>query len=184
MTDKQYTRKSKFLSLVLRHKPEEIGITLDKHGWADVKDILRGVGLTSEELKHIVDTDEKMRYSFNEDGTKIRANQGHSVNVDVELTEMVPPNTLYHGTAIKFINSIMEYGLIKGSRQYVHLSKDVKTAIKVGKRHGDPVVLMVDCAAMAEDGYKFYLSANGVWLTNSVPVKYIKEQIFNNSTKS
>ena len=174
---KEYTRKSKFISLILRHKPDVIGIKLDRHGWANVNELLTGVGISMEDLEHIVNTDEKKRYSFNENKTKIRANQGHSIDVEMEFKEKVPPNTLYHGTSTKFLDSISKHGILKGNRQYVHLSKDVETAIKVGSRHGKPVALVVDCNKMVEDGYKFYLSDNDIWLTDHIPYKYVKQQI-------
>ncbi len=175
------TRTSKFISLILRHKPEEIGITLDEHGWADVQALIEGVNkthpLTMDILEEIVRTDEKGRYSFNEDHTLIRANQGHSIPVDVELKETTPPEILYHGTGEKFITSIDKIGLIPKSRLYVHLSADRETAVNVGKRHGKPVIYRVRAGKMIEDGYPFYLSANGVWLTKEVPIKYLdKEQ--------
>ena len=170
---------SKFISLILRHKPETIGISLDEHGWADVQEMIRGINaagnhhLSEDLLEEIVRTDEKQRYSFNEDHTLIRANQGHSIPVDVELEKKVPPSVLYHGTGEKYTASINDQGLIPKSRLYVHLSSDVETAKKVGSRHGKPVVYTVDCAAMAADGYQFYLSANNVWLTKRVPAKYL-----------
>lgn len=174
------TDTSKFLSLILRHKPETIGITLDEHGWADVTELIKGISKTKEInmdiLEEIVNTDEKQRYSFNEDKTKIRANQGHSINVDVELEEITPPEILWHGTGEKYTASIDEIGLIPKSRLYVHLSKDKDTAIKVGQRHGKPVLYTVNAAQMYMDGYKFYLSKNGVWLTKEVPVKYLKKE--------
>lgn len=170
------TGKSKLISLVLRHKPEAIGIELDEHGWANVYEMLAGLKITMAELEYIVDTDDKQRYSFNEDKTLIRANQGHSLNVDVELEEKEPPKQLYHGTGTRFIKSILESGLNKQSRQYVHLSESKETAIKVGTRHGEPRVLSIDTTAMLHDGYKFYQSKNGVWLTNNVPVNYINEE--------
>ena len=173
------TRTSKFISLILRHKPEEIGITLDEHGWADVQALIEGVNktrpLTMEILEEIVRTDEKGRYSFNEDHTLIRANQGHSIPVDVELKEMVPPEILYHGTGEKFTAAIDQIGLISKSRLYVHLSADRETAVKVGNRHGKPVVYEVSAGRMHEDSYQFYLSENGVWLTKEVPVKYLNK---------
>ena len=174
------TRTSRFISLILRHKPEEIGITLDEHGWADVQALIEGVNkthpLTMELLEEIVRTDEKGRYSFNEDHTLIRANQGHSIPVDVELKETAPPEILYHGTGEKFTASIDRIGLIPKSRLYVHLSKDRETAVTVGKRHGKPVVYTVDAARMHADGYAFYCSANGVWLTKEVPIKYLDKE--------
>lgn len=171
-----YTKKSKFLSLVLRHHPEEIGIQLDAHGWANVPEILDGMGLSMQELEHIVDTDNKQRYSFNMDKTKIRANQGHSVLVDVELEKATPPAILWHGTAQKYVSSIDQMGLISKKRLYVHLSKDIDTAKRVGSRHGKVVVYQVNTKQMCLDGYSFYLSKNGVWLTKRVPAIYLRKE--------
>lgn len=169
------TRTSRFISLILRHKPEEIGITLDEHGWANVEELIRGVGIDMKTLEHIVATDDKQRYSFNEDKTLIRANQGHSVPVDVELEEVRPPEFLWHGTAEKYVDSICRSGLVPKSRLYVHLSSDTETATAVGQRHGEVVLLRIDARKMYQDGFKFYLSQNGVWLTKSVPVSYLNE---------
>lgn len=175
-----YKETSKYISLILRHKPETIGITLDEHGWANVDELILGISkthtLNMDVLEEIVRTDEKQRYSFNEDKTLIRANQGHSVQVDVELDEVKPPETLWHGTGEKYVESIDVQGLISKSRLYVHLSKDVDTAIKVGKRHGKPILYKVRALDMYNDGYKFYLSKNGVWLTKEVPVKYLVKE--------
>ena len=169
---------SKFISLILRHKPETIGITLDDHGWADTKELIEGVNkthpLTMEILEEIVRTDEKQRYSFNEDKTRIRANQGHSIPIDADLTETEPPEVLYHGTSEKSVSSIEQQGLKPMSRLYVHLSKDAETARTVGARHGRPVVYLVLAGEMHRDGYPFFLSANGVWLTREVPVRYLQ----------
>lgn len=167
-------RTSKFLSLVLRHKPEVIDVTLDKNGWANVEAILAGMNICRVTLDEIVRTDSKGRYEYNESGDKIRARQGHSVDVDVELEEKEPPEILYHGTATKFMSSIETIGLIPQSRKYVHLSSDRTTASKVGARHGKPVILKVMAQEMYNDGYKFYLSRNGVWLTDNVKPKYLK----------
>ena len=171
---------SKFISLILRHNPGAIGITLDEHGWADVEELIKGIQKTRdfsmEMLEEIVRTDEKQRYSFNEDKTLIRANQGHSIPVDVEFPEKKPPEILFHGTGEKFVSSIDEQGLIPKSRLYVHLSKDEETAKKVGSRHGRPVIYKVKAAKMAEDGFKFYLSVNGVWLVKGVPPEYLAKQ--------
>lgn len=171
------TKIGKYISLILRHKPDVIGITLDKHGWADVDEFIKGVNknhkLTMEMLENIVATDDKQRYSFNEDKTKIRANQGHSINVDVELEEVRPPEYLWHGTGRKYVDSIMKDGLIPKSRLYVHLSDNYNTAINVGVRHGEPVVLCIWAGDMYRDGYKFYRSKNGVWLVKHVPVEYL-----------
>lgn len=170
---------SVFISLILRHKPEAINITLDKNGYANVNDLLEGVNatgrnITLEILNEIVKTDNKKRYSFNKDKTKIRANQGHSIKVDVKLKESIPPKVLFHGTSERFLNSILKNGINKMNRLYVHLSDNLETAIKVGKRHGNPSVLRIDTDKMVNDFYKFYLSENGVWLTDYVPKEYIK----------
>ena len=180
-SDKQIRNTSKFISLILRHKPETIGISLDEHGWADVQDLIDGINRSSghtldmELLEEIVRTDEKQRYSFNEDHTLIRANQGHSVSVDVELEEKIPPDTLWHGTGEKYVSSIDVQGLIPKSRLYVHLSSDIDTARNVGSRHGKPVIYAINCRAMVRDGYRFFLSANHVWLTKEVPAQYMKK---------
>ena len=172
---------SRFISLILRHKPETIGITLDEHGWADVQELIDGINhsgghfLDMDGLEEIVRSDEKQRYSFNEDHTLIRANQGHSIPVDVELEEKTPPDVLWHGTGEKYVDSIDVQGLIPKSRLYVHLSSDVGTAMKVGSRHGRPVIYEIDCKQMSQDGYRFFESANHVWLTREVPVKYLKK---------
>lgn len=171
------TRTSKYVSLLLRHKPEKAGIHLDQHGWAEVDELIKGVSKTHmfnmEILEEIVRTDNKQRYSFNEDKTKIRANQGHSIPVDVELKEAKPPKQLWHGTGEKYVSAIDEQGLLHKNRLYVHLSTNEETAIKVGKRHGKPVLYTVNAEEMYQDGYKFFLSKNGVWLTDQVPVKYL-----------
>lgn len=170
---KSLTKTSKYISLILRHKPEVIGITLDEHGWAKVDELLKGIGISMETLEEIVRTDAKGRYSFNEDKTLIRANQGHSIPVDVELKKAVPESCLYHGTGEKYVSSIEKEGLKSKTRLYVHLSKDIETAKNVGSRHGKPVVYLVDCESMIRDGYEFFLSQNGVWLTKEVPKKYL-----------
>ncbi|MBR2675907.1 MAG: RNA 2'-phosphotransferase [Solobacterium sp.] len=173
------TKTSRFLSLILRHHPETIGITLDRHGWADVAELLNGISksrpFSMEILERIVANDEKQRYSFNEDHTKIRANQGHSVPVDVELEQYEPPEVLYHGTGEKYVSSILQQGLKPKTRLYVHLSSDTVTARKVGQRHGKPVVFLVLAGEMARCGIPFYRSRNGVWLTETVPVNYLKQ---------
>ena len=173
---KDLTKISKLIALVLRHKPETLGITLDSHGWADTKQLVSAINnrekFTIKDLEYIVSTDEKQRYSFNRDKSMIRANQGHSINVDVEFEEEIPPDILYHGTAKKYFSSIMKEGLKPQSRLYVHLSTDEKTAINVGSRHGDPIVFKIDAKQMERDGYKFYRSVNNVWLTKEVPTQY------------
>lgn len=172
-------KTSRYISLILRHKPETIGITLDEHGWADVEALIEGVNrtypLNMDILERIVAEDEKQRYSFNDDKTLIRANQGHSVPVDVELEETEPPEYLYHGTATKYESAIDEQGLIPKSRLYVHLSTDVDTANKVGARHGKPVIYKVKASEMYKDEVKFYRSVNGVWLTKAVEARYLEK---------
>lgn len=172
---------SRFISLILRHKPEEIGISLDEHGWAKVDELIEGISkrydFNMDMLEEIVRTDSKKRYSFNEDKTLIRANQGHSIKVDVELKEVKPPKILYHGTGEKYVQSIEKQGLIPKSRLYVHLSQDEQTAVSVGKRHGRPIVYIIQSEKMYNAGYKFYLSENGVWLTKEVPFVYIEKNI-------
>ena len=169
---------SKYISLILRHRPDVIGITLDEHGWANVDELIAGVSKTHpinmDILEQIVAEDEKQRYSFNEDKTLIRANQGHSIPVDVELEEKEPPEILFHGTGEKYVDSINKSGLIPKSRLYVHLSSNEETAHKVGTRHGKPVIYKVKSKEMYQDGYKFFCSVNGVWLTKTVPVRYIE----------
>jgi len=176
---KQFESRSKFLSLVLRHKPEEIGLKLDQEGWADIEELIqlsaaKNVALTNELIQEVVDTSEKKRFSIDPSGRKIRANQGHSIAVDLKLIPLAPPATLFHGTATRFIPSIQVDGLISGSRQHVHLSSAVATAVEVGARHGKPTVLKVRAADMHLDGHEFYQSENGVWLTKAVPPHYLE----------
>ena len=173
------TDTSRYISLILRHKPDVIGITVDEHGWANVNEMIEGVNRTHpiniEILEEIVRMDNKKRYSFNEDKTLIRANQGHSIPVDVELKEKIPPEYLWHGTGEKYVESIDKIGLIPKSRLYVHLSIDIETAVKVGSRHGRPVVYQVNAGAMARAGYIFYCSVNNVWLIKEVPTEYLEK---------
>lgn len=168
---------SKYTSLILRHKPEVIGISLDEHGWANVDELIAGVSKTHpldmQSLEQIVASDEKQRYSFNGDHTLIRANQGHSIPVDVELEEAIPPDILYHGTGKKYESAIDTQGLIPKSRLYVHLTDNRDAARIIGQRHGKPVIYRVKSSNMAADGYSFYRSVNGVWLTKEVPTKYL-----------
>ena len=176
MTNQKLT--GKFLAYILRHNPSAVGIELDKNGWADVEDLLDCVQRTGRVLdfallEEIVATDDKGRFSFNEDKSKIRANQGHSIDVDLQLEEKLPPAVLYHGTAEKYLDGIKQNGIEKRTRNFVHLSPDEQTAVKVGSRHGKPAVLKIDTAGMYDDGFKFYLSENGVWLTQFVPFKYV-----------
>lgn len=174
----QTNSTGRFIAMILRHKPETIGIKLDEHGWARVDELIIGIAKTRpfdmEMLEEIVRTDSKQRYSFNGDRTLIRANQGHSIAVDVELEQKIPPDILWHGTGEKYVESINQMGLISKARLYVHLSKDYDTARNVGSRHGNPVVYQVDTKKMTEDGYAFFQSVNGVWLTKKVPVIYLK----------
>lgn len=180
MTEQDKKRIGKFLSLILRHDPQKIGIELDEQGWANVKELIEKCKkhryhFSMEDLIEIVETNDKQRYSFNEKRNKIRANQGHSIDIDLALSPIQPPEYLYHGTATRFLSSIMEQGILKGSRQHVHLSKDKETATKVGSRHGKPTILTIMSGKMYKDGIQFYQSDNGVWLTDYVDVKYISE---------
>lgn len=179
LTEKENTRISKFLSLVLRHNPQAADITLDENGWADLPLLItrmneKGFRVTLADLVEVVDTNAKKRFALNAAQDKIRANQGHSIEVDVELTVAVPPAVLYHGTATRFVESILAQGIVKMDRRHVHLSRDLETAIKVGQRHGKVQVLRVDAEAMHRDGFTFFLSENHVWLTDHVPVAYIQ----------
>ena len=171
---------SKFLSLVLRHQPETIAITLDQNGWADVNDLIEkannyGIKFDRETLNHIVATNTKKRFAFNDTLDKIRASQGHSVEIELGYTNQKPPEILFHGTAEKFVQSILDTGLEKGNRQQVHLSADFETAIKVGQRHGKPFVFKVVAEKMYNDNFEFFISDNGIWLTDNVPTKYLKQ---------
>ncbi|GAA4343808.1 RNA 2'-phosphotransferase [Flaviaesturariibacter amylovorans] len=172
-------RISKFLSLVLRHDPARIGITLDAGGWTPVDELLRcltaaGMPLTRASLDALVATNPKQRFAYNDDRTCIRASQGHSVPVALGYEPLPPPEVLYHGTANRFLEAILREGLNPGARHGVHLSADVATARSVGGRHGTPVVLEVAAAAMAADGFSFTRSENGVWITDAVPPQYLK----------
>lgn len=180
MNEERKKKTSKFLSYVLRHHPELIDLNLDGHGWADVEELIRkskndSQGFTFEELDEIVQTNSKKRFAFNEDKTKIRASQGHSININLALIEQKPPEFLYHGTSENNAVSILEKGIEKRSRQHVHLSSDRETATSVGMRHGKPIILTISTGKMFEDGIKFYLSENEVWLTDFVDPKYIME---------
>jgi len=176
--DNHAVRISKFLSLALRHQPEKYGLRLSQSGWASVEELIeasrqRGIEFTLEELQNVVASNDKQRFSLSEDGLSIRANQGHSIEVELGYAPTAPPDVLYHGTAERFLHSIKQQGLIKGKRHHVHLSADPDTAMKVGQRHGKPVVLKVEAGKMSQDGFVFYLSANKVWLTESVPSQYL-----------
>lgn len=180
MNEIENKRISKFLSLILRHQPETIQLKLDENGWAEVNELItksaKGrMHFTFKELEEVVETNNKKRFAFNEDKTKIRASQGHSIDVDLALNTVQPPDFLYHGTAETNISSILENGIEKRSRQHVHLSADKETATKVGMRHGKPIILTIRTGDMHNDGILFYLSANNVWLTDFVEAKYISK---------
>lgn len=169
---------SKLLSLVLRHEPETIGLSLDAQGWTSVDDLIaranaHGNTLTREILAAVVATSDKQRFALSSDGSRIRANQGHSVGVDLGLAVREPPSTLFHGTADRFLASIRAQGLVRGSRHHVHLSRDEATAVVVGSRHGRPVILNVQAGRMHAAGHVFHLTDNGVWLTDAVPPEFI-----------
>jgi putative RNA 2'-phosphotransferase len=169
---------SKFLSYVLRHAPETIGLTLDANGWADVEELLAKADKTGRHidlatLRAVVAQNDKQRFTLSEDDRRIRAAQGHSIPVDLALTPSEPPPLLYHGTATRHLDAILAEGLRPGRRQQVHLSRDPETARKVGGRHGKPAVLTVDAAAMRREGHQFFRADNGVWLTDSVPAQYL-----------
>lgn len=175
---KELTRISKFLSLVLRHDPGRIGIVLDPQGWVDVSELLSAVGkagtpIDEPLLRRVVAENDKQRFALSDDGTRIRANQGHSVKVELGLPSVQPPLLLFHGTATRFLDSIRATGLHPRSRTHVHLSADSETALKVGARHGKPIVLHVQSGKMAADGFLFYQADNGVWLTEQVPPEYL-----------
>ena len=181
MDNNKNIKLNKYLCLILRHKPEIIGVKLDISGWTDVAILIdnlkkKGKKINFEQLKLIVETDNKNRFSFDESFKKIRANQGHSVNIDLGYKAQQPPEFLFHGTATRLVKSIIKNGLDKRNRHHVHLSLDVKTAIIVGKRHGEPHVFKILAGKMFNEGFLFYLSENGVWLTDNVPVKYLSNQ--------
>lgn len=180
MTNEQMTKISKFLSLVLRHDPGAIGLHLDAQGWATVEDLLtrataHGKRVTLEQLHEVVANNDKKRFTLSEDGTRIRAAQGHSVKVELALPPSVPPETLWHGTATRFLPSILREGLTPQSRQHVHLSAALETAIAVGRRHGKPVVLRVKTAQMVAAGFTFWQAENGVWLCDRVPPEFLEQ---------
>lgn len=166
---------SKYLSLVLRHKPEMIGLNIDNNGWVNVDELINKSTLefNLDELKEIVETNDKQRFLFSDDFSKIKATQGHSIKIELELTPIEPPEILYHGTVEKFIDSINKDGLLKMNRNHVHLSDNKYTAINVAKRRGQPIILIIKSKEMFNDGYKFFCSENNVWLTDNVPSKYI-----------
>lgn len=177
---KSQEKISKYLSFILRHNPEAIGLSLDTQGWANVEELLEGMkkinkAITRNELQEIVEKNDKKRFTFSNNGLYIRAAQGHSLkNVDISFEEKTPPDLLFHGTASRFLQSIKQKGLIPGSRHYVHLSEEEKTAKAVGLRYGVPVILKINAGVMCDQGHKFYQADNGVWLTNNVPVKFLQ----------
>jgi putative RNA 2'-phosphotransferase len=179
MNPGQSTRRSKFLSMVLRHKPEKAAVQLDESGWVSVSDLISGCSraghpLTRDQLEEIVQTNSKKRFEFSPDGNFIRASQGHSVEVDLKYEPRIPPEVLYHGTAESVLDAIRTNGLWRMQRHHVHLSQDAKTALQVGMRHGKPVVLRIRAADMQREGHVFCLSTNGVWLVDHVPPQYIE----------
>ncbi|WP_159023131.1 RNA 2'-phosphotransferase [Formosa sp. L2A11] len=181
ISEKEQTHISKFLSLVLRHKPETIGIKLDQNGWIEINELINksskyGVNFDRDTLNHIVATNSKKRFAFNDKQDKIRASQGHSIAIQLGYKNQKPPEILFHGTAEKSLQSILEKGLKKQDRQHVHLSSNIETATKVGQRHGKPYVFLVLAEQMYKDNFEFFLSENGVWLTNNVPKKYLKQK--------
>jgi putative RNA 2'-phosphotransferase len=181
MTEQHKKRISKFLSYVLRHHPELINLNLDENGWANVDELITKSkrdpheGISFKELDEIVETNDKKRFIFNEDKTRIRANQGHSIDIDLALISQKPPEFLYHGTAQNNVDSILENGIEKRKRKHVHLSQDIETATKVGMRHGKPIILTINTEKMFNDGIEFYLSENNVWLTDFVDIQYISK---------
>jgi|SRR5690554_6414385 len=184
-SSKLLNKTSKFLSFVLRHKPDAIGLELDANGWANLDELIDKANTSGEVgnldralVQEVVDTNDKKRFVISDDGQLIRANQGHSVDVDLQLKPVTPPEFLYHGTATRFLDSVLQEGLKPQHRQYVHLSTNIETAATVGQRYGKPVILTIKALLMHEQGFTFYRSENGVWLTNSVPNHYIIEYVF------
>ena len=179
MTEKEIIKTSKFLSLILRHEPERAGLKLGDAGWVGVDELLQavnshGVTLTLDQLKHIVATSDKKRFAFSDDGQRIRASQGHSIEVDLQYPPQIPPEVLYHGTAVRFLDSIRQQGLQKVERHDVHLSAETKVTVQVGGRHGKPALLTIRAGDMHRAGFLFRCSANGVWLVDHVPPQFIQ----------
>ncbi|MGW7277599.1 RNA 2'-phosphotransferase [Streptomyces sp. NPDC054844] len=177
MDDRRTVKVSKYLSKHLRHQPERIGLALDEAGWVEIDTLIaaaaaHGFRFTREELDHVVATNDKRRFAI--EGTRIRASQGHTIDVDLALPAAPPPPFLYHGTVARHLEAIRAEGLRPMNRHDVHLSPDRETATRVGARRGRPVVLSVEAAAMHRDGHAFHVSANGVWLTKSVPPRYVR----------
>jgi putative RNA 2'-phosphotransferase len=179
MNDKETVRTSKFLSLILRHEPERVGLELGDAGWVGVDELLKavnshGVSLTLDDLKHIVATSDKKRFAFSDDGLRIRASQGHSVEVDLQYPPQMPPELLYHGTATRFLHAIRQHGLQKMQRHDVHLSAETRVTLQVAGRHGKPMLLTIRAGDMHRAGFVFRCSANGVWLVDHVPPQFIQ----------
>ena len=177
--DTKLTTISRFMSLVLRHRPQHIGLALDAAGWADIDDLLARVAfagrvITRDELNEVVATSDKRRFALSDDGLRIRANQGHSIDVELGLLPIVPPEWLFHGTASRFVDSILQSGLQRRSRHHVHLTEDAATGEAVGRRYGKAVILRITAGAMAAQGHVFFRSANDVWLVDAVPSKFIE----------
>ncbi|KGM40424.1 RNA 2'-phosphotransferase [Aquabacterium sp. NJ1] len=178
-TNKKVESTSKFLSLILRHEPQLVGLTLGDGGWVRVDELLTRCAqankpISYELLKEVVETSDKKRFALSEDGALIRANQGHSVAVDLGLSPTTPPDKLYHGTASRFLDAIWVEGLTRRERHHVHLTAKLDVAMSVGQRHGQPVILEVDSLQMHLDGHKFFQSDNGVWLVGAVAVHYMR----------
>ncbi len=181
-SSKQLNKTSKFLSFVLRHKPEAIGLTLNENGWANIDELISKANSSGEVtpldralIQEVVDTSDKQRFIISDDEQSIRANQGHSINIDLQLNPAIPPEFLYHGTATRFLDGILKEGLKPQQRQHVHLSTNIETATAVGQRYGKPVILKIKALLMHEQGFKFYLSENGVWLTGRVPIDFVEQ---------
>ena len=179
MDARRLVKVSRYLSRHLRHQPERLGLTLQPGGWVEVGDLLaacaaHGFAITEDDLREVVARNDKQRFGFDEAGRRIRANQGHSVEVDLGLQPADPPAVLFHGTGSTSVDAILRDGLERRGRHHVHLSPDVETATRVGARHGRPVVFEVDAAAMAAVGHEFFVTANGVWLTEAVPPRYLR----------
>jgi putative RNA 2'-phosphotransferase len=179
LDERKLVKISKYLSRHLRHQPERLGLSLADGGWAAVEDLLKACArhkfpVSLDELKEVVEKNDKMRFSFDASGEKIRANQGHSVEIDLKLEPQTPPETLFHGTAQRNADSIKNHGLLKMARHHVHLSTDLETARHVGARHGKPLVFKIDTAAMSKENFEFFVSANGVWLVERVPARFLR----------
>ncbi len=180
MDAKKEKNRSKFLSLLLRHQPELLHLEIEEGGWTNTKILIEKINqkndtFTFQQLEEIVENDDKQRFGFNEDKTKIRANQGHSTKVEMNYQPKTPPPVLYHGTATTNVESILKNGILKGNRQFIHLSVDTETAQKVGSRHGKPYIFKIETFKMQEAGILFYCSENGVWLVDFIPKEFLKE---------